>query len=195
MDDMEAAFRRFVQALERAGVPYMVTGSHALGYYGAGRATQDIDFVVMPTREQLSALIEQLAYPEFYVDGRIALEALREHSQFNVIDRNSAYKADFIIRKSRPFSEEEFRRRTRAVVAEVPVMIATAEDVIVSKLEWSKLGGSARQIEDVAMLLTEWSDRLDRDYVENWVKELELESLWKTALRAAGRESEGSEST
>jgi hypothetical protein len=76
-----------------------------------------------------------LTYPEFYVDGRVAFDALREHGQFNAVDRASALKADFIIRKSRPFSEEEFRRRTPAVVADVPVMIATAEDIIISKLE------------------------------------------------------------
>ncbi len=186
IDVTEGAFRRFVEALEHAGVAYMLTGSYAGGYYGPGRATQDIDFVIMPSREQLRLLVDQLAYPEFYVDGQVAFEALREHGQFNAVDRASAYKADFIIRKSRPFSEEEFRRRTPAVVADVPVMIATAEDVIISKLEWSKLGGSMRQIEDVCTILGSRRDRLDRQYIDNWVKHLGLEQQWNAALRGAG---------
>jgi hypothetical protein len=190
IDVTEGAFQRFVEALERAGVPYMLTGSHAGGYYGPGRATQDIDFVIMPSREQLQLLVDQLTYPEFYVDGRVALEALREHGQFNAIDRASALKADFIIRKSRPFSEEEFRRRTPAVVADVPVMIATAEDIIISKLEWSKLGGSTRQIEDVSNILGSRLDRLDRPYIDRWVHQLGLEQQWNAALQAVGVDSE-----
>jgi len=184
IDITEGAFQRFVEALERAAVPYMLTGSYAGGYYGPGRATQDIDFVIMPTREQLELLVDNLSYPEFYVDGSIAFEALREHGQFNAVDQASAYKADFIIRKPRPFSEEEFRRRTPAVVADVPVMIATAEDIIVSKLEWSKLGGSTRQIEDVSRILGSRLDRLDHAYIEVWVRQLELEDQWNAALKA-----------
>jgi hypothetical protein len=183
---MEGALRRFVEALDRAGVPYMLTGSHAGGYWGPGRMTEDIDFVVMPTRDQLRALLDQLPSTAFYVDDRVAFEALNEHGQFNAIDFASAYKADFIIRKQRPFSEEEFRRRMHAIVADVPVMIATAEDVILSKLEWSKIGGSARQIEDAARILGSRLDRLDRAYIETWVRRIELDREWNAALREAG---------
>lgn len=183
---MEGALRRFVEALDRAGVPYMLTGSHAGGYWGPGRTTEDIDFVIMPTRDQLRALLDQLPSTAFYVDDRVAFEALNEHGQFNAIDFASAYKADFIIRKQRPFSEEEFRRRMHAIVADVPVMIATAEDVILSKLEWSRIGGSARQIEDAARILGSRQDRLDRAYIETWVRRLELDREWNAALRESG---------
>jgi len=186
IDDMEGALRRFVNALERAGVPYMLTGSHAGGYWGPGRATQDIDFVIMPSREQLRLFVDQLTPSEFYVDSGVAFEALHEHGQFNAIDYASAYKADFIIRKQRPFSEEEFRRRTHAIVADVPVMVATAEDVILSKLEWSKVGGSTRQIEDVARIVGSRRDELDRRYIDEWVRQLALEQQWNAALEAAG---------
>jgi len=186
IDDMEAALRRFVEALDRAGVPYMLTGSHAGGFWGPGRTTEDIDFVIMPTRDQLRAFLDQLPPTAFYVDSQVALEALTDRGQFNAIDFASAYKADFIIRKQRPFSEEEFRRRMHAVVADVPVMIATAEDVILSKLEWSKIGGSARQIEDAARIMGSRLDRIDRAYVENWVHQLGLEQQWNAALRESG---------
>jgi hypothetical protein len=121
----------------------------------------------------------------------VAFEALREHGQFNAVDQASAYKADFIIRKPRPFSEEEFRRRTPAVVADVPVMIATAEDIIVSKLEWSKLGGSTRQIEDVSRILGSRLDRLDHAYIETWVHQLGLEHQWNAALKAVESDERG----
>ena len=185
VDDTEDVLRRFVDALEGAGVPYMLTGSFASGYYGNGRGTQDVDFVIMPTREQLRVLVASFPHPEFYVDLDAAMEALRDRGQFNVIDRGNAYKADFIIQKANAFNEAEFNRRVRATVAGVPLAIATAEDVILSKLEWSKLGGSLRQIEDAAGILELRSAHLDRAYLEGWVERLGLQEQWAAALKSA----------
>ena len=107
---------------------------------------------------------------------------MQRRSMFNAIDR-SAWKIDFILRKARPFSVEEFARRTPVQILGVPVFIASAEDTIVAKLEWSKLsGGSERQHRDVAGVLATMKDQLDRDYIERWVRELGLEPEWKAAL-------------
>ncbi|MFL5541850.1 MAG: hypothetical protein ACJ8J0_22880, partial [Longimicrobiaceae bacterium] len=54
------ALRLFVEALERAAVPYMLTGSYASSFHSTPRATQDLDFVVAPTREQVRALVNSL---------------------------------------------------------------------------------------------------------------------------------------
>lgn len=186
VDDTADVLRRFVDALEDAGVPYMLTGSFASSYYGHGRGTQDIDFVIMPTRERLRALVASFPDPTFYVDMEAALEALRDRGQFNVIDRENAYKADFIIQKDARFNQEEFDRRVHATVSGVPLTIATAEDVILSKLAWSKLGASLRQIEDAAGILALRADRLDRSYIEGWVEKLGLQEQWAATVRSAG---------
>lgn len=184
VDDTKDVLQRFVGALEGVGVPYMLTGSFASSYYGHSRGTQDVDFVIMPTREQLRFLVERFPDPEFYVDLEAALEALRERGQFNVIDRENAYKADFIIQKPSRFGEAEFDRRIPATVLGVPVVIATAEDVILSKLEWAKLGSSLRQIEDAAGILEVRGTAIDRTYLEGWVEHLGLEEQWAAALRS-----------
>jgi len=72
---------------------------------------------------------------------------------FNVIDLASGWKIDLIIRKSRAFSQEEFHRRQRVDLQTLSLYVASAEDVVVAKLEWSKLAQSQRQIEDVAGIL------------------------------------------
>ena len=46
-----------------------------------------------------------------------------------------------------------------------------------------KLGDSARQLEDVAMLVRLWRDELDVEYIERWVSAMKLEPHW-TAARA-----------
>jgi hypothetical protein len=53
----EGAIRRVLVALERAGVPYMLTGSFASSFHGAPRTTQDVDLVIAPTLGSLQRLI------------------------------------------------------------------------------------------------------------------------------------------
>jgi len=79
-----------------------------------------------------------------------------------VIELNSGWKLDFIIRKSRPFSREEFERRREAD--------------ILSKLEWAKMSSSERQLNDVAGILRTQGDDLDLEYVERWIAALGLQN-------------------
>jgi hypothetical protein len=178
-------FRRILGAVESAGIPYMLTGSFASSYHGVPRATQDIDLVIAPERAQLQGLVSLLPAPEFYMDEATALEAYDSEGQFNVVDLASGWKADLIMRRSRAFSRTEFDRRTVVEFEGMRVPIATAEDVVLAKLEWAKLGESARQVEDAAGILRARSAELDTGYMERWVRELGIEKEWAAARRAS----------
>jgi hypothetical protein len=104
---------------------------------------------------------------------------------FNVIDLASGWKIDMIIRKSREFSQEEFKRRRQVNLQGVQLFVASAEDVIISKLEWAKRAQSQRQIEDAAGIMKMQDASLDRSYVEKWVRELNLTQEWDGAQRQA----------
>ena len=182
----EEVIRRMAEALDQAQIPYMLTGSFASSYHGTPRSSNDIDFVVAPTAEQLRALRQVFRESEYYFDLEDALEALRLKRQFNVIDLASGWKIDFIIRKTRPFSHAEFERRFRTEVAGTSIVFATAEDVILAKLEWAKLSDSERQIEDAAGILRVQGHSLDQEYIRHWVTDLHLETQWSEAVRLAG---------
>jgi hypothetical protein len=160
----------------------MVAGPFASTAHGLPRTTQDLDVIIDPPDESaLEALVAALLADQFYVDPDVAREAMQRRSMFDAIDR-SAWKIDFILRIARPFSIEELARRTAVQILGVPVFIASAEDTIIAKLEWSKLSGdSERQHRDVAGVLATMKDELDRDYIERWVRELGLEPEWKAA--------------
>lgn len=179
-------FPRVTGALERAGIPHMLTGSFASSYYGVPRTTQDIDFVIAPTPDQLRSLAALLPATEYYFDLNAALDAQRRESLFNMIDLATGWKIDFIIRKSRPFSREEFDRRLIVEFEGMRLSVATAEDVLIAKLEWAKRGESQRQIEDAAGILRIRTENLDRKYIENWVRQLGLEEQWQAARQAGG---------
>ncbi|MEX2139605.1 MAG: hypothetical protein WD894_10110 [Pirellulales bacterium] len=157
-------------ALGNAGIPYMIGGSVASSIHGPQRSTNDVDIVVAPTPAQLDQFLA--AVSEFYVSRTAALEAYRRRSMFNVIDMPSGHKADLIFLKQRPYSETELRRRIRVPFAGQEIFVASPEDVILSKLEWSKLGESERQFQDAVKVALTRGPQLDIGYLEKWAVEL-----------------------
>lgn len=175
-----AALATVIGLLNRLGIPYMVTGSVAASAHGRPRSTHDADVVIDPTQPQLEQLVTALDDGGFYVSVDAARSALARRSQFNVIDTAQACKIDLILKKTRPFSTEEFSRR---VSMDLPVgraiSVVTPEDSILSKLEWSKMsGGSTRQLDDAAAIV-DVATNLDRAYIEHWARQLDVLELWR----------------
>ncbi len=177
-----------IARLERADVPYMITGSVASSYHGEPRATRDLDVVIDPDRAGIDRLVAELEADGLYVDAEAARRALDDRTQFNAIEAATGWKIDFLVRKDRPFSREELGRRTRANLLGTPAWIASPEDTIIAKLEWAAASGSDRQLLDVASMLVIGEQSLDLAYVERWVADLGLGAAWRRAraLRSSG---------
>ena len=171
-----------VAGLDTAGIPYMLVGSVASSIHGELRSTQDIDIVIDPTRDALIAFVASVP-ARFYVDRDAALDAFARRSMFNLIDTETGWKVDLVLRKARPFSIEELSRRRQSLFGGVHVYVASPEDTILSKLEWAKLGSSARQLDDVRRLIGVRGDTLDRAYLARWIDELELGAEWAQVTR------------
>jgi hypothetical protein len=186
MTELQGLLDRLVRLLDAAGVPFMIAGSFASSAHGLPRTTQDLDVVVDPPGpEALETLVRSMSTDQYYVDRDAALDALRHRTMFNVVDHASGWKVDFIVRKNRAFSRDEFGRRMKFTLLDVPVYVASPEDTIVAKLEWSKQsGGSERQRRDVAGILATVGAELDRDYIERWVRDLDLVDEWRAAQKA-----------
>jgi hypothetical protein len=66
------------------------------------------------------------------------------------------------------------------------VWVVSAEDVILSKLEWAKKNSeSGQQYRDALGVAVVQYDRLDRDYLYKWAKELQVESSLEELLKQA----------
>jgi predicted nucleotidyltransferase len=178
---IDSVLSRIVQALQDAGVPYMLTGSFASSLHGSPRVTQDVDIVIAPTLGSLQKLLGQFPEDAYYVSKDAALQAYGSEGMFNVVDFDTGWKVDFIVRKSRAFSLEEFERRHPAMIESTNVVVASAEDVIIAKLEWAKLGESERQLRDVASILSIRGSDLDVPYIDTWVEQLDIADQWSKA--------------
>jgi hypothetical protein len=72
------------------------------------------------------------------------------------------------------------RRRPVQLTDTLTAALATPEDSILSKLEWSrKAGESAQQIVDAAGVVQMSGALLDVGYIERWASELGVLDLWK----------------
>jgi hypothetical protein len=136
-----------IRKLTAAGISYMVVGAHAVFLYGEPRTTQDIDIVIDATRKQIEEFAGTLNDDQ-YISLEAARSALERRSMFNVIDTTSGWKIDLIVRKSRPFDEESFRRRRTAHLLGEEIWVLSPEDAILSKLEWARKSDSERQLRD-----------------------------------------------
>ena len=185
--DLRDLLTRLVGHFDEAGVPFMVAGSFASTAHGMPRTTQDVDVVIdPPSLAAIEALVRSMPPDDYYVDADAARDAFRRRTMFNVIDLASGWKVDLIVRKNRPFSRAEFERRRPFALLGVAVFVASAEDTIVAKLEWSKQGGgSERQRRDVAGILATVGTSLDRAYVDRWVRDLDLADEWQAAQGTA----------
>ena len=179
-----AALQPIIEALDRAEVAHMLTGSLASSMHGIARTTADIDLVVDLDSAGLDRLIAHLDPQRHHVPHSFARQAVEQRSSFNVIDEATGWKVDLIVRRDRPFSRMEFARRERAMVAGVPVFVATAEDSVLSKLEWARAGGSDRQLDDAANVLRV-RQNLDHSYLREWAGTLGVLDLLEVAFERA----------
>ncbi len=173
--------KTIVGLLNDAGVDHMLAGSMASTFHGEPRMTRDIDVVIAPDLAAIDRFVASLDRSRFYVGDLAA--ATRRSDMANVIDTTSGWKADLIIRKSRPFSVEEFRRRRPATIGGVDLFVATAEDTILAKLEWHARSGSDQQMRDVIAILA--VQALDTVYLERWASELHVMESLQRAVEAA----------
>lgn len=184
MTSPEESLHILIEKLNKQNIPYMLSGSFSSSLHGQPRATNDADIVIAPAEKQLIAFVKSLG-DDYYVSPNAARDAFKNNSVFNVIDIQNSWKADFIIRKDRPFSREEFQRRRKANIMGLAVWVVSPEDIILSKLEWAKNSESNQQFQDALGVATVQYDRLDRDYLHKWAKELQVESSLERLLKYA----------
>lgn len=182
---------RVVEILDMLGIPYMVGGSFASSVHGIPRMTYDADLVAEIGLEHVAVLVANLQ-DEFYVDAEMIREAIQRQSPFNVIHLQSMFKVDVFPLKTRAFDQVEFARRRKERLLEdreEKVYVTTPEGIILSKLEWYRMGGemSERQYRDVLGVIRQQNESrtLDWGYLTHWARELGLEDLLERAREDA----------
>ena len=166
--------------LHDAGMAYMITGSVAMNYYAFPRMTRDID-IVIELQDNDTATLVNLFMGDFYIYPDSIAEAIRNRGMFNIIHNEYVLKIDFIVKKSTPYRNMEFQRKRHILIEEIPMWIVSPEDLILSKLWWSRDSHSEVQIGDIKNLFASVND-LDIAYIDRWVAEMGLQDIYRKAI-------------
>ena len=159
--------------LNSAGMDYMLTGSMASNYWGIPRTTHDLDFVLVMKPDQVDPLVSAFDRG-FFIQPESVRSAFRPPFQFNVLDEQSALKADFWLLRENAFEQTAFGRRLQIVLFGASTWITSAEDIILHKLYWNRLTPSERQLADAVGVYVVQSALLDSDYLQLWAAELDV---------------------
>jgi len=176
-----------VNVFDRLHIPYFIGGSMASALHGVARSTLDADMVAEIHLAQAGALVKALGN-DFYADEEMIRDAIIHHGSFNLIHLSTMFKVDIFIRKERPFDRVQFQRRVEQLFTTYPeqkAFMTTAEDIVLAKLEWYRLGNevSDRQWRDILGVLKVQAGRLDLDYLHKWSIELNVADLLQRALK------------
>ena len=185
-DDLVDALSPVVAAFRGLGIRHFVGGSVASSFHGAARTTMDVDLVCELEEQQVNTFIEQFDRA-FYISEAAIRDAVRRKSCFNLIHLPTSFKIDIFVSRGRPFDTNAMSRACSHVLGDersVDVPIATAEDSIVSKLEWYRLSSetSERQWDDVSRMLKILGDAADIAYLENAAKSVGVADLLRRLI-------------
>src|SRR5262249_27213027 len=144
---------RVLDTLQDLGIRYHLGGSYASAIHGVPRQTHDVDLVVDLDRSSALAVGRALR-GDFYVDEHAIERGVARQSSFNLVPLASGVKVDLFVKGSSAFDHSEFDRLVVVRLGDEPpreVLVKSAEDTILRKLLWYRLGGEAsdRQLEDV----------------------------------------------
>lgn len=182
-----AAVQPVVEVLERLGVIYHIGGSVASSAHGSPRATNDVDVVVDLRPEHVPALCAALA-DAYYVSAELLRHAIAQRSCANLIHLASGYKVDLFVSRGGEYDRCALSRGVdrKLEPGTRSLRVATAEDILLRKLEWYRAGGetSDRQWHDILGILRLRQRDLDRGYLDRWAPELGVDDLLRRATEA-----------
>ena len=151
----------------------------------------DLDLVARLDPEGAPQLAAALG-ADWYADPFQIRDSIAAGRSFNVIHIPTGQKVD-IFPAASVFQAAQLQRATRETLEflgetrEYPV--ATAEDILLAKLQWYRDGGevSDRQWSDITGIVAT-NPALDQTYLEMWAARLGVSGLLVKALADPGRE-------
>jgi hypothetical protein len=171
---MISFFHKIVDVLDESNIPYMLSGSVAMGVYIVPRATRDFDFVIYLQPKDIENFVSNFQ-DGYYCNADSVKDAVRRHSLFNIIDHSSGYKADFVILKNEVYRQLEFSRRVKMEYFDKIIYLVSVEDLMLSKIIWIQELQSAIQMEDIKNLSQ--LNTLDWNYINEWIQKLRLNTF------------------
>src|SRR5690349_10747298 len=186
--DIAGFLKLVLEALNAAGVEYLIGGAIAEWAWGEPRATQDLDRVGNILIKSINQLSKELKKRDMLLPAEIILDNILEDRAdipINAIHMYSGLKADlYPVREGDELRQSAFQRRQQVNYGPPigKVYIHSPEDLILYKLMYFGLSQQSKHSRDIAAILKSKKNELDLGYIAQWATRLGLSSLWKEML-------------
>jgi hypothetical protein len=153
-------------ALDAAAIPYMLVGSLASNFHGIPRSTRDADLVVQLAAGGLQRLAAELP-AGLRLERQGAFEAVTGTIRYLVTLAGSPFVCELFELSDDPHDRARFARRLSARVLGREAFVASAEDMVITKLRWVVAANRPKDREDIRNILAV-QGQLDWAYMDSW---------------------------
>jgi hypothetical protein len=168
--------------MERAGLRYMLVGSFSSNLYGVPRSTKDADFVV-EFGDLTSTALKPFLDQDFIIEPQMSFETVTGTHRYILRHRKTAFTVELFQLRDDPYDKQRFARRRQELLTDKPVYVPTPEDVVVTKLRWSKRGARRKDVDDVRNVLAVTTPtNLDLAYIRHWCDQHGTRELFEQLL-------------
>jgi hypothetical protein len=154
-------------ALDAAAIPYMLVGSLASNFHGIPRSTRDADFVIELSPDSLRRLEARLP-SGLLLERQGAFEAVTGTMPYLIVLAGSPFVCELFVLSDDAHDRERFARRQSARVLSHAACVASAEDMIVTKLRWAAGAQRGKDRDDIRNILAVRGPELDWAYIDRW---------------------------
>jgi hypothetical protein len=159
-----------IGALEASHLPYMIVGSLATNFHGIPRSTADADFVLALAPHALERFTESLP-PELRLQPQGSFETVTGTLRYVIELDASPFVCELFVLSDDPHDRDRFSRRERVDILGRTASIASAEDMIVTKLRWAQLGNRHKDVDDARNIIAVRDHDLDWPHIRRWCAE------------------------
>jgi len=181
----EGFVRLVLDAIEAAGIEYLIGGAVAAWAWGEPRSTLDLDLVVNLPLECVSQFSKELKKRDMLVPEEIILDNILEGRvdlPINAIHMYSGYKADlYPVRDGDELRASAFNRRLKVDLGASlgEVYLHAPEDLIIYKLWYYSISQQTKHIRDITSIVMTLGNELEIEYIETWVTKKGLLNIWR----------------
>ena len=160
---------------DAAQIGYMLTGSMAMNSYDLPCVPHNLDFVIALRAEDAEVVV-RLFCSDYDISREAVDSAIAQQSFFNLNHPRNRIRINGIICQQSKYRLMEFSRRHRIKFENFNTWIVSKEDLLISKLHWSRKSRSPRHLRDVKNLA---ATGCDKSYIERWTRALGVFNLWE----------------
>ena len=148
---------------------YVLIGAWPTSYWGQPRSTEDIDFLILLSPDELKNLRSHAQNSShFKIDTQWdEHNPMIRHQHLRLLFKD--IHLDLSISKN-SHESEIIKRRLKVPLDDFEIYMATAEDIILMKL----LAGRPKDFQDAISIFVKQQNQLNHDYLRAWAKALSI---------------------